>query len=56
MRNEPEDSARIVRISQTGSTIAHQYKITPTIFYANLSSTEKDVSDIDTGETKAEDI
>ena len=31
-RNGPEDPARIVGISQTGSTIPHQYKITPTIF------------------------
>lgn len=32
MRNRPEDLAKSVKISQTGSTIPHQYKITPTIF------------------------
>ena len=55
-RNGPEDPARVGGISETGSTIPHQYKTTPTIFPRKPYSTEEDVSEVDTGEIEAEDI
>ncbi len=60
MQNRPEDFVKISRIRETDSKVSHQYMITPTIFPANLSSTEflteENVSNVDTGEAKAEGI
>lgn len=47
-------AGRLINNYETGITIPNEHRITPTIFH--VSSAEKDVSDIDTGETEAEEI
>lgn len=49
-RNGPEDLTRIGGLSKRAS------KLLPKFSHANLSSAEEEVSDIDTGETEAEDM
>lgn len=55
-RDGPEDLTRISGISKAGSQFLINTRLLPQFSHSYISSTEDDVSDVDTGDTEAEDI